>query len=305
MTIDVARLRNKPWMELESEVVADISLPKGYIADEERRSYHYLARHCVKGEGHIIDAGSYIGASTYCFASGLARNPARGKSLVHAYDRFLVDAAYIGDMITKNFRPLNAALGDDFYDIFEFQVGKYKNFIRPHRGDFLAEKWIGEPIELLFIDLAKSEDLHKHIVDQFFPSLIPGRSWLIHQDFYHPWHPYIHISMQYLKRKFEIIDPFVPSASRIYLLKDRLTADDISHIKAVPRQERLDLLDEFIAGETGDMRAMAHVIKMCQHWLDKDQPGFAAQRLKLGAEFEWEAHKDWAFWCGELDKAQF
>jgi hypothetical protein len=305
MTADLAHLRTKPWSNLEREVVSDITLPKGYIADEERRSYHYLARYCIKGQGHIVDAGAYIGASAYCFASGLARNSSKGKTVIHAYDRFLVDAAYIGEMITKNFRPLNSDRGDDFFDIFEFQVGKYKEFIHSHRGDFLLEKWNGEPIELLFVDLAKNDELHKHIVEQFYPSLIPGRSLLIHQDFYHPWHPYIHISMQYLKHKFEIIDPFVHNSSRLYLLKDRLTADEIAHVNSVPQQERLDLLEEFIDGEEGDMRAMGHVIKMCQHWLDKDQKGFQAQRSRLAAEFEWQPHKDWAFWCAELDKVQF
>ena len=212
-------LRSKPWSNLPDDIKSEISLPKGFVTDEERQCYHYIARHCVSDDGQIVDAGACFGSSAYCFGSGLALNAKRGSSLIHSYDRFLVAENYVGDMISKNFRPLKSDWWDDFYDIFEFQTGKYKEFIRPHRGDFLAERWNGTPIDILFIDLAKSDELHTHIVQQFFPSLRPGKSLVLHQDFYFCWLPYIHISMQYLSRRFEVLDKFIPSATRLYLLK--------------------------------------------------------------------------------------
>ena len=135
----------------------------------------------------------------------------------------------MADCIKQNFRPLQQEWGDDFYDIFEYQIGKYQEFVKPHRGDFMLEKWNGSPIELLFIDLAKTKDLHDHIVEQFFPSLVPAQSLVMHQDFYFSWLPYIHTYMQYLSHRFEVVDPLIPSASRLYLLDRKSTRLNSSH----------------------------------------------------------------------------
>jgi hypothetical protein len=296
----------KPWLDLEPRVIRELKLPKGFVTDEERQCYHYLARHCVT-DGQIVDGGACLGASAFAFASGLALNDkaARGSSFVHSYDQFQVSEGYVGDMIKQSFRPLASEWWDDFFDIFEFQTGKYKEFIRPCRGDFLQEKWNGAPIDILFVDIAKTPDLHVHVVEQFFPSLRAGRSLVLQQDFYFCWLPYIHITMQYLAHRFEIVDPFIPSASRLYLYKDAVTAEEIAHIRSIPRDERIDLLDAFIDGEQGDLRAMARVTKMCQLWHDKDERAYQDERDRLVSEFGLRPETNWGNQCAALDKLGF
>ena len=52
-------------------------------------------------------------------------------------------------------------------------------------GNLLALDWTGGPIEILFIDLAKSWDLNRWVLTKTFPRLIPGHSVVIQQDWVH------------------------------------------------------------------------------------------------------------------------
>jgi hypothetical protein len=298
-------LRNKPWTDVEETVKSDILLPKGFVTDEERQCYYYLAKYFVKGHGNIIDGGACLGSSAYCFGAGLAQNPSRGISRIHSYDRFIVSENYVADMISNHFRPLKQPWGDDFFDIFEYQTGKYRDLIVAHRGDFLAEKWDRSPIEILFVDIAKSKKLHDHVVEQFFPYLIPGKSLLLHQDYYFCWLPFIHIAMQYLSHRFEIVDRFIPSASRLYMLKDALTSSEIDNVQKLSREKRVELLDQWIDGETGDLKAMARVTKMCQLWYDKDEIAYADERRRLETEFGILPNTNWGMQCIQLDQLSF
>jgi hypothetical protein len=300
MKLDVGKLSTKHWLDLEPEVVSDIMLPKGFIFDEERRCFHYIARHCTSGGGQIIDAGAALGASAYCLASGLARNPSRWETRVHSYDRFFAEAEYVSALCTQYYRPVK--VGEDMFDIYEFQVGKYRELIRPHRGDFMFDRWDGSRIDVLMVDMAKSPELNTRIMEQFFPCLVPGESLLVHQDFYFSWLSYIHISMQYLAHRFEIVDRLIPDCSRLFMLKDPITAGEFEHLRSIPREERIDLLDAFIDGEKGDSRAMARVNKLCQLYYDDDDEGYRAERKQLSAENpNIGPETKWGFQCGEID----
>jgi hypothetical protein len=299
MPVELAELKTKPWMHLPEEDVRDVLLPKGFIGEEERRSYHYLARYCTSGHGAIVDAGACLGASAYCFSSGLNKNPNKGTALVHSYDRFTVGEDYVAELISQHFRASKG--GDDFYDIFEFQTGRYKELILSHKGDFLAERWGGGPIDILFVDLAKSLALHDHIVEQFYTAMKPSESLLMHQDFYHCWNPWMHEGMQYLSDRFEVLDKFIPSNSRLFFVKDQITAGDVEAVRSFSREQRLDLMDAFIDGESGDQRAMARVSKMCQLWLDKDVRGYESERSRLVSEAGWRLDTAWGYQANQLD----
>jgi len=123
----------------------------------------------------------------------------------------------------------------------------------------MVEEWDGSRIDILFVDLAKTADLNIRIIEQFYPALVPGESLLVHQDFNFCWLPYIHISMQYLAHRFVIIDRWVWDSSRIYMLKDKITPEEFKHIRSFSREERIDLLQAYVDGETGQSLAMARV----------------------------------------------
>ena len=252
----------------------DLFAPKGMVGPEERRCYFWLAKAWLSGAGCIVDAGSFLGASAFAFAAGAAASGRRdfaGRPLIHAYDYFSVVDPYVGEAITRDVRPI--AEGESYLDIFAAQTAPFADMIRAHPGDFLEHRWHGDPIEILFIDIAKTQPLNSHAVGEFFGCLIPGRSILIHQDYYHCWHPYIHIEMEYLADEFELLDEHVPYQSRVWRLVKPIPSEKLARVRAhdFTKDERLALLDR-LAGKSSDFfRPMIDLVKVWQlHHVERD-----------------------------------
>ncbi len=82
-------------------------------------------------------------------------------------------------------------------------------------GDVRAMKWDGRPVEVLFVDLAKTLALNDWVVRNWFPCLIPGESILIQQDLF----PFcrnggIAATMEYFRDCLEVKD-YVYGASAV------------------------------------------------------------------------------------------
>jgi len=261
----------KPWNDTDAP--QEIFDAFGMIGPEERRCFYWLARNCLSGEGAIVDAGAFVGASTLCFAAGAAaagHTRLNGRPILHAYDYFAALDAYVADAISKQFRPIKQ--GEAYLDIFEAQTSAYAGMIEAHSGDFLRHRWNGDAIDILFIDVAKRAKLNSHAIGEFFPHLVPGRSIVVHQDYYHCWHPYIHISMEYFGDAFELVDEHVEHQSRVWRLVKPLPEDKIAHMRNydLEKGERIALLDRLIARSSDDARPMLEVTRIWQRCMDKD-----------------------------------
>jgi hypothetical protein len=185
-----------------------LSKPVGMLSLDERRMLHHYAE-SASGAGSIIDAGAFLGASAFSIALGLAKNKqVKRKQVIFSYDQFTPDKVS-KDYITKYFPNFDAV---SFKSIFDEQLGDHAQYIVVKEGNFLDMKWTGHEIELLFIDICKSAELNGHLISQFFPSLIPGKSIVIHQDYHHPYLYWIHITMQVLAEYFEVIHEQVCSS---------------------------------------------------------------------------------------------
>ena len=263
-------MRNKPWNNCGAP--SEIYLPKGMIGDEERRALYWISRHWFAGRGEIVDAGAYIGASAFAIAAGASANPVvkRRRPIIHSYDYFQA----VDDYVIRSLRESGHAVepGGDYLDVFRGQTRRYRDLIEPHPGDFLTMQWHA-PIELLFIDIAKTPELNTHLIREFFPHLIPGHSLVIHQDFFHCWHPHIHITMEALEPYFEIIDGHIDFTSRLYRCTKAIPSaalEEAASFSYTP-EERLRMLDAIAVKEIGDMRAMIEVATMWQLVLDGNE----------------------------------
>jgi hypothetical protein len=248
-----------------------------------------LTRNVYSGAGAIVDAGAFVGASAFCLATGLKENAVvgEGRPLIHSYDLFVAQDAYVVEAISRDFRP--TAPGDSYLDIFERQNGDHLGLIETHPGDLLSHKWSNGPIEILFIDVAKTRELNTHIVREFFPSLIPEKSIVIQQDFYHLWHPYIHITMEYLKDYFDIVDFHVWVGSRVYRLRKPIPREELEKVaeyRFTP-EEKVSLLREAANASPSPSREMLEAIIVHVAQTAGDWPLF--QRCL--AEFE-QNHSD-------------
>ena len=175
------------------------------LVPDELRLLQYVAEDWYSGQGAIVDAGSFLGGSTVTLAEGLQRNlQRRGQPesrLIHSYDRFEVEDWTIGPFFEADVRP-----GESFKSRFERNIAAYADLVEVHSGDVRAFPWMGGPIELLFVDIAKHWRVCDWISWQFFPWLIPGKSLVVQQDYlYHHWVAWLHVTMEYYADYFEYV----------------------------------------------------------------------------------------------------
>jgi hypothetical protein len=180
---------------------------------DERALLYALGRDLAPG-ARIVDAGCFLGGSTAALALGASERVGQPARVIHSYDLFLVDhsaATHYPELIGDR------RLGDDLRPVFEEVVGPdLLEYVETHPGDLLAQRWGGDPVDVLFVDVAKTWELNDHVAHEFFPALVPGRSIVVQQDYVHEWLPWIHITMQLLDRFFERIAVLEGSPSVVF-----------------------------------------------------------------------------------------
>ncbi len=223
------------------------SSPSGYNTSQSMLSVYEmgllyaLARNHYQGHGAIIDAGPLLGASTFALARGLADNPtitdAQRKSQIYSYDLFRSHGyeKFLGDLkpaaVTGSLLPEFVAINRDYLDSIVI-----------HQGDFMSWAWPNEPIEILFLDLAKSWALNAHAIKQMFPCLIPGKSILIQQDYVHFNEYWIHITMEHFSECFRPLG-FIWGATAYYACERAPTKAEASvDLKALSYERKMELL---------------------------------------------------------------
>lgn len=165
-----------------------------------------------QGHGQIVDLGCWMGSSAASMAKGLEKNAhaAVKAQKIHAFDIFTwegwMDQCVAGTPYEGKFRP-----GDCFYEACLNHTKPWKDRITFYPGDLNQFIWNEGPIEFLFIDAMKSWELAVNIPRQFFPSLIPRVSTIVHQDFSHFGTYWIHLLMFRLREYFEP-DKDIPSS---------------------------------------------------------------------------------------------
>lgn len=239
-----AWLRERPWdPPAVPESVGSVPM---MISDQEQTLLYRLAAEWYDGMGAIVDAGVFLGGSTAAFVDGIRANPRElPVKPVHCYDLFVPDwgakARY--DEFLPHIPP-----GDSTLPRFRGLMGDRLERVHVHAGDIRDEAWHGAPVSILFVDLAKQWSINDHVMREFFPSLVPQQSVLIHQDYVNEWLPWIHIGMELLADAFEFID-WAPHGSAIFVPTRVIAREEIpsSLREDVPDDEKLELFDRATA----------------------------------------------------------
>jgi hypothetical protein len=170
------------------------------ISEEERRYLYWLASTVWTGEGHIVEIGPWLGGSTVCLAAGMRENFSGGKKRLHVFDNFIWK-----DFMGKR-APLPLKDGDSFQSYFLENISPYEDLIVSYRlslpddsvssdKEIMAKrdinpdtsrilKWdIQEPVEILFIDGAKSWNGLVFLLNEFSAYFIPGKTLIVCQDY--------------------------------------------------------------------------------------------------------------------------
>ena len=204
-------ISSRPWnLEPVPEIV---HRTPGMILAAERHMLYWLCRNYVDGRGHVLDIGCFLGASTNAMASGLADNPNWPKDRkVLVLDNFVTTEGMIWLHPTE---LGNKKVDESFFDVFLHQTEPNAALINVEPRDILAMTSFPSPIELLFIDAAKSMALNQRITRLGFPQLTPGRSLVVQQDYIFEFCPWIIATMEYFADRFEFVD-FALGSSFLY-----------------------------------------------------------------------------------------
>jgi hypothetical protein len=184
---------HQPWEALQSGFTSDPPVPS-MMCSHELKFLHYLTEFHYTGAGAVVELGPLAGSSTFALLSGMKAG------LIHSYDLWAFCEGW--EMFTNG---TTLPLGTDIQSYFQASVAAFGDRVIPHKGDLVEVTWSDGPIEILFIDAAKSPELMLHIADEFFPKLVLG-AYVIQQDWVSAATPWIHIAMGKLAQYFDIVD---------------------------------------------------------------------------------------------------
>ena len=198
----------------------------------DRAMYFWIGRH-HRFRGVIVDGGCFIGGTTTNISEGLRHNPLSQlkaealNGLIRVYDLFRVSDDYVLHELRKIFPGEFFEVGSSFEPLFQRANASHREFLSVISGDVTAARDHDEaPIETLGLDLCKNLAVTDHCVRRFFPRLMPG-ALVVHQDFIHEWHPYLHLSMIRLGGHFQQWVEFDGGGSVVFQCIKPITRQDI------------------------------------------------------------------------------
>jgi hypothetical protein len=189
----------------------------GMTSAQEQQWLRTYAAQSYRGAGVIVDLGCFLGATTIALAEGLTLNRQRKQKQIHAYDLFMWNAGFETWAKGKEVEGL-FMIGGSFLAEFLRRTEKWRDYIVVHEQDLRQARWENGPIEFLFIDAMKSPELTSAIASNFFPHLVPGESYVVHQDFAHCFTPWIHFLTFRLRNCFSFVAD-LPQSSMFRLEK--------------------------------------------------------------------------------------
>lgn len=259
----------------------------------EREFLYGVAKDYYTGAGLIIDAGTFLGASTVCLGSGLKQNP-RLAEIKAVWPRpivsFELGIANPTMLVSFKRHQIGGDLrsGDSFASIVENHIAPIAENVDMRFGDIMKNGAIKDetpkrktPVEILFLDVLKSPELSEFCFREYFPRLIPRRSLVIQQDYINGDLPFIHIHQEFFASKFEYVGELASSA--IFRLVRRITAAEI---------------DELFSSPPDAEKRVALASQAAQRTIDNHRRvmmAFATLRMILQARGVEAAKQFWAF----------
>jgi hypothetical protein len=230
-------IRQRGWQEYELANPGGPVVERSMLALNELALLYMLAKDWYSGEGEIVDLGPLLGVGTNALARGLSRNRRVSTKTrrIHSFDLFL--AAEMGYVITETSKS------GSVFDRFLRSNRDYLDHISVAPGDLLETAWDRSPIEILFVDIAKSWALNTHVIRHFFPYLIPGKSIVVQQDYAHFAEYWIAMTMERFADYFEQLY-YVRGSTSVYRCTSEIPNELLyERIEDLPLAQKLDYLE--------------------------------------------------------------
>ena len=217
------------------------------MSRDERALLLALARETYRGDGMIIDAGVFCGASTVCFGQGIAASPHRAAILarwprpVQTYEFGIVNPGMIPFFERHNVAG-DWQVGQSFEPYLRGNIASVAPLVDLHLGDIAGASWSGAPIEIMFLDVLKSAEIQQAVMRAFLPFLLPG-AVLIQQDYFIDGVPFVKIFQEEIAEYFDYLGEIQSSA--VFRLARAIPAGVVAAAseRALPLARQLALLD--------------------------------------------------------------
>lgn len=230
---------NAPWKTAEIQGFDAARAVPTMLAAEEQALYAWLTAHWMQDIGAVVDLGCFVGGSTARLAAGLAAG-AR-KAHLHAFDKFTCDE----DLKRSMLYPAGIAPfeGRETLSLVRDLLTPWQDRITLHPGQIEQQHWDKGPIELLVMDASKRIDTMDQMGRTFFPSLIPGQSLVIQQDYLQWRQPWVPVQMEAMSDWFTPI-AHVPNDTVVFLNTVQIddAALEAGRVEAMSENRKLSLL---------------------------------------------------------------
>ncbi|HTF88343.1 MAG TPA: class I SAM-dependent methyltransferase [Planctomycetota bacterium] len=268
---------SEPWL---AEDFALEGVP-AMVSRAEQKYLYWLTRTQWSDAGHVVEIGPWLGGSTLCLARGMAAS-GHGAHQLHAFDNF------IWREFMARFAPLPIAAGESFEPFFLRNVESVKERVVAHAltlpdekipGDAQTEEvrgneaprspafeWDrGQPIEILFVDGAKSWRGMRWLLSRVAPALIPGKTLFVCQDFKHWASSWVPLMMARIEKQLELVHVVRRGSTATFRLRAPIESslfeglvDDVTKLDTQSALADLERMAAWI-GSTGDTVGAAHV----------------------------------------------
>ena len=274
MNDNLRTLVRRPWRDVP--LPPDATAIPTMLSKLERRLLYSLARDYA-GEGAIVDAGSFLGGSTAALLAGVRDRPEPWSGPpVASYDLFQVDEY----MVPKFFADdRSVQLGDSFRPRFDAHVARFGDVPHVvHEGDITKLGWSDGPIDVLFLDILKSWEINDAVLRDFFPSLVPGRSVIVHQDYGWGDTPWIPVTVELMRESLVLLD-WMEWGTHVFFVAEELPAKLLGYgVAGLELDRKVQLLEDAARRAEGWVLGMLEISRALLI-ADRDGPDAALAEL--------------------------
>ncbi len=220
---DPQEFESMPWLHPIRRDFQGAEAVPTMLSPKEQSFYYWLTETWTTGAGAIVDLGCFVGGSTARLAAGrhAATTDAARTAPIYAYDRFTVAERNKKQLYKHGIAPFD---GQDMFPLAQELLSPWNENLHFRHGMIQDIGWQGDPIEVLTLDAMKNYNNTDKIAQDFFPSLLPGQSVVVHQDFLHWSQPFLAPQMSLLRDYFTPV-AFVPDDTVVYLCTRAITPE--------------------------------------------------------------------------------
>lgn len=277
---DMSNTSSNPWQQTRFDFPADLPT---MITPEERQYLYWLGADVWQGEGYVVEIGPWLGGSTWCLAAGMRQSGHPIDKRLVVYDNF-VWRDFMSSRTSLDLKP-----GDCFQSEFQKNLQEFESTIDSwkqtlpdevieHDREAHSKRYTdsenvplfrgvpgSDPVEILFIDGAKSWMGQKHLLLHVAERMIPGKSILVCQDFKYWGNYWVPMLSAMLGDDLQPIHNVRTATTLTSRLLQPLRTDWLEalpdHIGQVSTEEGLRAIDEAarMLQLQGDLRGAANV----------------------------------------------